>query len=264
MNYGYNIGAAGVLTAMHRQDVASNNLANMQTVGFKPDIAFTIPREAARKEDGLFNLPSNVLLERLGGGVLLAPSRTSFKQGTITPSANPYDLAIEGDGFLTVSGGGTGGAAGDQLRLTRDGRMTLSTRGELVTVADGHRVLDTTGRPITLNPGMDMVIDSDGAVRQGGQQVAALGFVDVPKHLRGMMHKVGDNLFALKSAAAGSTIPATGSIRQRAIEESGSDPIKAMMAVQSAANDVGTTAKIMQIHDDLMNRAINTLGRVSA
>ncbi len=266
MNYGYNLGASGVLTAMHRQDVASNNLANMQTVGFKPDVAFTIPREAARKEDGLYNLPSNVLLERLGGGVLLAPCRTSFKQGTITPSANPFDVAIEGDGFLTVSGGGTGGAAGDQLRLTRDGRMTLNTRGELVTVADGHRVLDTTGRPITLNPGMDVVIDGDGAIRQGGQQVAALGFVDVPKQLRGGtgMHKVGDNLFALSAATANSTVPATGNIRQRAIEESGSDPIKAMMAVQSAANDVGTTAKIMQIHDDLMNRAINTLGRVSA
>lgn len=263
MNYGYNIGASGVLTAMHRQDVATNNLANIQTVGFKPDIAFTIPREAVRQEDGLYNMPSNTLLERLGGGVLLAPSRTSFKQGTITPSANPFDVAIEGDGFLTVSGGASG-AAGDQLRLTRDGRLTLNTRGELVTVSDGHRVLDTTGRPITLNPGLDVVIDGDGSIRQGGQEVAALGFVDVPKQSRGGMRKVGDNLFALNNSAASSTVTATGTIRQKAIEESGSDPIKAMMAVQSAASDVGTVAKIMQIHDDLMNRAINTLGRVSA
>ena len=264
MNYGYNIGASGVLTALHRQDVATNNLANIQTIGFKPDVAFTIPREAARPEDGLFNLPSNTLLERLGGGVLLAPSRTSFTQGTISPSANPFDLAIEGDGFLTVSGGAGGSGGADSMRLTRDGRLMLNTRGELVTATNGHQVLDASGRPIVLNPALDVVIMGDGTILQGGQQGAKLGFVDVPKQARGAMRKIGDNLFALSSRGAASVQPATGTIHQQAIEESAADPIRAMMAVQSAAGDVGTMAKIMQIHDDLMNRAINTLGRVTA
>ncbi len=262
MNYGYNIGASGMLTALHRQDVATNNLANLQTVGFKPDVAFTIPREAVRQEDGVYNLPSNKLLERLGGGVLLAPSRTSFKQGSITQSRNPFDLAIEGDGFLTVAAGGAGGAQGDQTRLTRDGRLTMNTRGKLVTIAEGHEVLDSAGRPITLNPSQDFVVYGDGKILQGGQEVATIGFVDVAN--KQSLRKVGDNLFAMSSSGAASMKPAMGTIRQNAIEESGSDPIRAMMAVQSAADAVGTNAKIMQIHDDLMNRAINTLGRVSA
>jgi flagellar basal-body rod protein FlgF len=265
MNYGYNIGAAGVLTALHRQDVATNNLANIQTVGFKPDTAFTVPRQAVRQEDGLMSIPSNALLERLGAGVLLAPNRTNFKQGAITQSRNPFDLAIEGDGFLTVAGskGGVGGgAAGDEIRLTRDGRLTMNTEGRLVTIGDGREVLDASGRPITLNPAQDFQVEGDGRILQGGQDVATLGFVDVPN--RGVLRKVGDNLFALSAAAASSKVPATGTIRQHAIEESGSDPIRAMMDVQAAADAVGTTSKIMQIHDDLMNRAINTLGRVTA
>lgn len=262
MNYGFNIGAAGVIAAMHRQDVAANNLANIQTVGYKPDASFTIPRQAARQEDGLMNLPSNALLERLGAGVLLAPNRTSFTQGSITQTRNPFDLAIQGDGFLTVSGGGDSASGGDALRLTRDGRLTLDTRGRLVTVTDGHEVLDDAGRPITLSPGADFTVQTDGSVTQDGQEVAKLGFMDVPN--RDVLKKLGNNLFSLSGAAAASRVPATGKVLQYAVEESGVDPIKAMMAVQSAANDVGTTAKIMQIHDDLMSRAINTLGRVTA
>jgi flagellar basal body rod protein FlgG len=261
MNYGYTIGASGVIAAMHRQDVAANNLANIQTPGFKPDTAFTIPRQAVRQEDGVMNLPSNTLLERLGAGVLLAPDRTNFNQGTLSKSRNPFDLAVDGKGFLTVQGTGTNGQP--ETRLTRDGRMTLDSKGRLVTVAEGQPVLDSSGRTITLNPGRDFAVDSDGTINQGGAAVATLGFVDVAD--RASLRKVGDNQYAVNGGTGGlgKTTP-TGRIVQYASEESGSDPIKAMMAVQSAADLVGTTAKIMQIHDDLLNRAINTLGRVTA
>ncbi len=263
MNYGYSIGASGIVAAMYRQDVAANNLANIQTPGFKPDTAFTIPRAAAREEDGLMNLPSNSLLERLGAGVLLAPNRTDFSQGTLTRTKNPFDLAIDGKGFLTVAGGSGPNGQGNETRLTRDGRLTLDSTGKLVTVADGHAVLDSAGKTITLNPGRDFAVDTDGTISQGGAAVATLGFVDVTNKLA--LKKVGDNQFSMIGgfAGAGKTNP-TGRVLQYATEDSGSDAIRAMMAVQSAADLVGTTAKVMQIHDDLMNRAINTLGRVTA
>jgi len=255
MNYAYNIGAAGIIAAMHRQDVASNNLANIQTPGFKPDRAFTIPREAAREEDGLWNLPSNALLERLGAGVLLAPTRTEFTQGTLASSRNPLDVGIEGAGFLTVGGGQNG-----ETRLTRDGRLTQDSRGYLVTVADGHDILDDGGNPIALNPALDVTINSDGTIVQGGTVVAQLGFTDVTD--RRSLRKLGDDLFSLPAGSRRQE--ATGKVVQYTYEESASDPIKAMMAVQAAADLVTTTAKVMQIHDDLMNKAVNTLGRVSA
>ena len=262
MNYGFTMGTAGVIAAMHRQDVASNNLANIQTVGYKPDTSFTIPRQAARQEDGLMNMPSNTLLERLGAGVLLAPNRTSFTQGSLTQTRNPFDVAIQGDGFLTVSGGADTAAGGDSLRLTRDGRMTVDTRGHLVTVTDGRDILDETGRPILVNPASDFTVHTNGSITQGGSEIAKLGFIDVPN--RDSLKKVGNNMFSLSAAAATSKTVATGNVLQYNVEESGADPIRAMMAVQSAADAVGTTSKIMQIHDDLMNRAINTLGHVTA
>jgi flagellar basal body rod protein FlgG len=255
------IGASGIIAAMHRQDVAANNLANIQTVGFKPDSSFTIPREAARQEDGLLNLPSNALLERLGSGVLLAPNRINFAQGTLVRSRNPFDVAIEGSGFLTVAGAGSKPGT-TETRLTRDGRLTLDANGKLVTVTQGQPVLDEAGQPITLNPGHEFTIESDGTISQGGAAVAKLGFVDVPS--RGALKKVGDGQYALPGSSAAVKTSATGRIVQYATEESGADPIRAMMDVQEASDLVGTTAKIMQLHDDLMNKAVNTLGRVTA
>ena len=259
MNYGYAIGASGVIAAMHRQDVAANNLANVTTTAFKIDMGRTVPRDAARVEDGLFNLPSNKLLERLGAGVLLAPTRTIFEQGAIETTGKPLDVAIRGDGFLAVGGSTSNGA--QLTRYTRDGRMTLDPRGRLVSVLDGSPVLDTQGSPIFLSPGQKITIDATGAISQGGREVAQLGFVDFPD--RSQLRKAGANRFDAPAAAEASRTGATGEIVQEAIEGSAVDPIDAMMAVQNAANAVSASLRMMSMHDELTGRAIAQLGRVS-
>jgi flagellar basal-body rod protein FlgG len=257
LEYGYNLAASGMLTAMFRQDVASNNLANLETTGFKPDRAFTIPRDAARIEDKLFNLPSNKLLERLGAGVLLAPTRTSFQQGSLNHTGNPLDVAIQGDGFLTVSVPG----ATQGVRLTRDGRMTLDRDGNLITLAGGHAVLDENSHPITIDPTGEVHIDSDGAIYQNGSAVARLRLVDLPN--RQQLHKVGEGMYTASPAALASLKPAGGDIVQGHIEHSAVDPIQAMMSVQDAANAVTMNGRMLSIHDELAGRLINTLGRVA-
>lgn len=260
MNYGFNIASAGVLTAMHRQDVASNNLANVETVGFKPDMATTIPRAAARIEDGLANMPSNSLLEKLGAGVLLAPSRTTFRQGSLQQTGNDLDVAIRGNGFFQVST--TDNATGAEgVGLTRDGRFTLDDRGRLVTVTDGRRVLGQGDRPITLIPGELVTIGSDGSISQGGQEIARLALVEVPDPSR--LRKQGAGLFTADAQTLAQRRPADGDIVQRSVEHSGVDAIGAMMQVQSAANAVSASTRVAQICDELMGRAINSLGRVS-
>jgi flagellar basal body rod protein FlgG len=262
MNYGFNIGAAGVISSMYRQDVAANNLANIETVGFKPDISATIPRDAARIEDNLGLVPSNAMLERLSAGIFLAPTRTSFSQGVVARSGNPLDVAIKGEGFLAVSAPGMDGKDGP--RLTRDGRLTMDTNGRLVTTTGNRPVLDTSNSPITLDPRLPIDIDTDGTIRQGGAAVARLQFVEPATAQKLALRKLGANLFDAPGLNVNALPPATGTIVQHATEASASDPIKAMMEVQNAANGVGTNVRVMQIHDELMNRAITGLGRVSA
>ena len=74
MNYGMYISASGALTSMHRLDALTNNLANVNTVGFKPHTPAVKQRDVARVEDDMPLADSNAMLERLGGGVQLAPA----------------------------------------------------------------------------------------------------------------------------------------------------------------------------------------------
>jgi flagellar basal-body rod protein FlgF len=260
MNYGLQLSASGVLTSMYRQDVLANNLANVDTVGFKPDNVAFRQRSAARIEDGLFNLPSNSLLERLGAGVLVAPNRASMTQGAIDKSANELDAAINGPGFFVVAAGDGRGA--DTLRLTRDGRFTLGPGGRLQMATTGHAILDAGNRPITLDRAAGPIgINADGSITQHGSTVARINLVDVPD--AGALRKEGASLFKIPPGQLAGLRPATGQIQPGAIERSAVDPIQAIMGVTDAASSVAANARMIQLQDDLMNRAINTLGRVA-
>lgn len=253
MNYGMYVSASGVLTSLYRQDVHANNLANVNTAGFKPDITATVARESARVEDGLGHLPSNLMLERLGAGVLLAPNRVSAQQGSIEQTGAPLDLAIEGEGYFVVG-------TADGSRLSRDGRLAMNADGVLVQAASGMPVLDAAEQVIRLDPMRPVTVGIDGTVSQGGAGDVRLGVVAVdPAGLR----KIGDNLLEAPPAAMNARRPAPGRIHQGAVEGSAVDPIKAMMGVTSAANSVGNNARMIQLFDELMNRAISTFARMT-
>lgn len=257
MNYGLQLSASGVLTSLYRQDVLANNLANVNTVGFKLDMVTTRQREVVRIEDGLSYMSSNKMLEQLGGGVLMLPNRVSFAQGPVLPTGNPLDLAIEGNGFFMVED--QSGTKGKNVLLTRDGRLTRNDRGELIQVTTGMRLLDDRGRPIRVPGGAKVAINNAGEIEADGVILGRVGLVDVQD--RSMLRKRGGGLFEMDAQAQ--RISGTGRIHQFSVEGSAVDPIKAMMAVMGASKDVGGNIGMMQYQDRLMDRAINVLGRVS-
>jgi flagellar basal body rod protein FlgG len=258
MIYGLYLSASASLTQMARQDVEANNLANVDTVAFKPDSFSIRQRDVARKEDGLFHLSSSTMLERLGGGVMPLPTRVDTSPAALRETGDPLDIAIEGHGFFGVRYGD----GPDSLRLTRDGRMTLNAQGTLVRATDGSPMLGAGGGPIRLDPTLPVAIDADGTIRQAGEPVAQLMVVDAPSNA---LLKAGDNLLRLAGGAqtAGQLTPASGSVRQHFVETSGVDPIKAMMAVNNAANAAQSNLRMIGLFNDIMDRAINRLGRVA-
>jgi flagellar basal-body rod protein FlgF len=254
MNYGMYVSASGVLTSLYRQDIHANNLANINTAGFKPEITTTVAREAARVEDGLAHLPSNLMLERLGAGVLLAPNRVSTEQGALERTGEPLDLAIEGEGFFVIG-------TPDGPRLSRDGRLTVNADGLLVQAASGMPVLDASDETIRLDPRRPVTVASDGTLSQGGPGGGVrLGFVAVDA---AGLRKIGDNLLEAPPAAMNARRAPTGRVHQGAIERSAVDPIKAMLGVTSAATAVTNNARMIQLFDDLMNRTISTFARMA-
>ncbi len=258
MNYGLYVSASGVLTGLYRLDVAANNLANVNTTAFKPDIAPIQQRQTARVEDGLFSLPSNELLEHLGGGVLAARTLTSFTPAAIKDTGNPLDLAIQGEGFFVVDSG-----KGDEearLRFTRDGRFVVNHEGTLVTANEGLPALDEGGAAITIDPSRPVHVGPSGEVTQDGVVLARLQVtaLDDPQALR----KSAAGLFAVEPGAKPARRAADAVVRSGALEQSGVDPVRTMVAVNHASGAVRNGTRMIQAHDDLMNRAINTFGRV--
>ncbi len=258
MYYGSDIAASGVLTAMHRLDALANNMANIDTVGYKPVMAATMSRDPARVEDNLGYLPSNELMEQLGAGVIMAPSRVSFRQGAIEQTGNDFDIAVEGDGFLvarTSSDGNTDGIA-----LTRDGRMALDANGVLVQATSGRPILDTQNRIIRLRTDQSVEIDNWGMIRQDGTPVAQLRLVDVADRME--LTPVGDGLYKPSASAAANLMPGTGRIVHRAVEGSAVNEISALLQMQGASSAVRASIGLMSYQDRLADRAINTFGRI--
>lgn len=256
MNYGLQLSASGVLTSLYRQDVLTNNLANVNTVGFKPDFVQTRQREVVRSEDNLSYMPSNDMLEQLGGGVLMMPNRTSFAQGPIQPTGNPLDIAIEGNGFFMVQD--RSDTTGDGVRLTRDGRMTRDDRGNLIQVATGMPLLDDRGKTIRVPGGATVSINDAGEIEADGLILGRIGLGDVAD--RSMLKKRGSGLFEVDPQAQHTQ--GTGRIHQHSVEGSAVDPIKAMMAMQGASKSVSSNIGIMQYQDRMMEKAINVLGKI--
>lgn len=257
MQYGMYLAASSVSANMARQDVIANNLANVSTVGFKPDALDLRFRQSARAEDHVPQLPSNLLLERLGGGVLPMATRVDASQGPLQATSNPLDVAIEGDGFFVTRSGPGGDEA---VRLTRDGRLTIRADGTLVTASGGYPLLSSSGSPVTVNPklGQPIEIRPDGSVVQGGTEVGRFQVASVADASR--LQKDGDNL--LRTGGQEIT-ESQAQIRQGHVELSGVDAIRAMMGVTNASNAAQSGLGMISYYSDMMSRAIQALGRVS-
>lgn len=147
-------GASGLNAQQIKVDILANNLANINTPGFKKSsldfaelvsqevLKSGIPVAAGHREDGL------------GSGVRVATVTRIYKQGNIIETGAPLDLAIHGEGFFKVL------LADGEERYTRNGSFTLDPEGNIVTSA-GYKL-----EGIQLTPGSSNVnVASDGTVR---------------------------------------------------------------------------------------------------
>ncbi|MAD20031.1 MAG: hypothetical protein CMJ52_07450 [Planctomycetaceae bacterium] len=250
MNYGLWMSAAGLSTEMHRQDVISNNLANAQTAGFKADHTYTRERPVAREELGA-DVPAQLLLERLGGGVLAEPTWTNFGQAGFTAGGD-LDLAISGSGFFVVRDG-------DGEAFTRDGAFNRGVRGELVD-GDGRPVMSVRDRPIRLPETGEISIGEDGSIVVDGESVDRVRIAG-PDADR--LRKDGDNLYRYTGVGK---VPDAGPdvfVKQGWIEDSGVDPIRSMTDLVASSRAVQASARFIDLHDRMMELAVNRLGAVA-
>ena len=240
------ISAEGAAIQSQRLEVIANNLANVDTVGFKPEVATFQARFAEAIQQGMAQ-PGNQSINDLGGGVKLIEVQTDHSIGQLKETGGPLDLAITGDGFFHVRGDD-----GEQY-LTRAGNFTLDTQGRVVTQNGYRPVLDQAGGEIALDANLPWEISSDGFISQSGSLVA-LG-MSQPAALN-ELSKVGHNLFKPEGEIA--TVPlADRQVRQGFLEMSGANPVRQMMSMIETTRAFEANTRMIQNQDTMLGSLIS-------
>lgn len=239
--------AEGAQVQQQRLEVIANNLANVNTVGFKPDVASFKARlaEAIQVGDAMHGDRS---LNDVGGGTNVHTTTTDFTAGRLQETGNPLDMAIISGGFFQVEDG-----QGEQF-LTRAGNFSLDNQNRLV-AQNGMRVLDAGGGEITIQPKVPYTISAAGELRQGGTSTP-IGLV-TPQSL-GDLVKMGDNLFRPLADVA-PVQPQQREIRSGFLEMSGTNSTRQMMSMIETTRAFEANVRIIQSHDSMSS---NLIGRV--
>lgn len=246
--------ASGMLAESLRTDVTSNNLANANTTGYKKDVA--VNKDFASLLIKRINDGQEENIGRLGVGVQVDEVVTRHDPGVTRVTGNPLDLAIEGKGFFVVET-----PAG--ICYTRNGNFTRDSLGQLVT-QEGYRVQGQGGAiqldgPATVSSnGTVWVTPDDGGDQVEATEVDQLQFVefDNEKQLR----KIGDGLYAYTGEEA--PAQASGIIQQGMIEGSNVNVVTEMVNMITGYRAYEISAKVVQTHDTLLDKAANEVGRV--
>ncbi len=250
--------ATGMRAQQMNIDTVANNLANVNTTGFKrtrldfQDLMYQ-PIRVAGTPSSDRQLPTGL---EVGLGVRPASSRKIFVQGVFEETGNPLDLVIEGDGFFQVS------MPDGTLRYTRDGALKRDAEGNLVT-SDGYLLEPSIVIP---SEAQQIMISPDGtvsAVVPGQDEPQVLGEITLAKFPNPAgLESEGRNLFR-RTAASGDPITGKpgqdgfGTLSQGFLEKSNVDVVEEMVDLITAQRAYEINSKVIQSADQMLEIAGN-------
>jgi flagellar basal-body rod protein FlgF len=238
---GLYVAAEGMAARQKAQDAIANNLANLNTTGFKADRpAFeTVYERQLYRVQGARSQP----IGALSAGAILRGLYTDMQQGALITTGNPLDVAIDGAGFFAVQ-------TPQGVRYTRNGAFQLNADGTLTT-RTGNPVLGEGNQPIRVPRNATVQIGEDGSVRANGTQIGRLLIV------QGNLTKAPDGDFV------GAVQPiANPRIVAGALETSNVNMVREMVTMIELIRAYETHQKIIHAHDSTLERAINELPKV--
>jgi flagellar basal-body rod protein FlgG len=246
--------AGTVMIAQNRRmEVVANNLANVETIGFKSDTLAT--RSFREMLISRINDPSIHTYRYVGPhstGIHADQVYTSFIGGSMMETRQNNDLALLGDGFFVIDNQGA-------EAYTRAGNFSVDAAGYLVT-GDGGFVMGTNGR---LNVGTtDFQVHTDGTVTVGDQIVDRLLLVQFADNAA--LRKQGGNLFFNFEPAGNPALPADADliVRQGFLEASNVDSAREVVNMIEIQRHFELNQRVLRMLDETLGRAVNDIGRI--
>lgn len=238
--------AAGALQQQVRLEMLSNNLANVNTVGYKADLPVFRFNEPVPKAD-----PATGDVPKLSPYISPIDYATNFTEGALRETGNPLDAAIVGDGFFAVQ-------SPDGIQYTRNGRFSVNEQGQLSTT-DGNAVMGQGGAiPID---GSRVEISEAGEVSVDGAVVDVLRIVDFNRPYR--VRKVGGTRFMPAESSVRPQESQNYRIAQGAVEASNVDALRTMTEMIESLRVFESYQKAIRAADDATAKTVNEVGSVA-
>jgi len=271
MQTGYYSSAAGMVTQFNRLDTIANNLANVNTNGYKEDnlIVGDFMRLYKEKRDELPNQDNTKeAAQFLNRTMTKAPQVvdefTNFSVGSLQKTSNPLDVALSRENlFFTVK-------TPEGIRFTRDGSFSLDDEGKLVT-KEGYEVLgddyfqskegisfSTVDSTINIDKNGQIYTNVPGSATLTENKKLFIASIDNLRYLK----KEGDNLYKLDDMSRMEMSEESGAVDQGFIEKSNVNAVKMMTQLIETNRLVGMYQKAMDTQMNDMNRdAIEKIAR---
>lgn len=262
---GLYIAASGGTKQLKKLDILSNNIANINTHGFKRDL-LVYEEKTAPAQSFSNNSSETKSLNQFNGYdpavsyVQVMQSRTDFSQGSFLKTDNALDVAIEGQGFFVVN-------TPKGNRYIKNGHFKLDGQGNLVD-QKGNMVLDRKDEPILIPLGTrEITIVNDGSVFGGTEpelereflgQLKVVNFNDLQA-----LKKEGLGLYNLPDSSTQEILVSDAKVLQGFLENSNANPIHEMTKMIETLRQLEAYQKIIQSIDEVDDQSVNNLGQVA-
>jgi len=240
----------------------SNNLANVNTTGFKrdrvvfQDLLYQINRQPGGLNTQNSELPSGL---QLGTGVRVVGTAKQFTQGNLQITEQPLDLAIDGRGFLQIE------LPDGQTAYTRDGQFQLNADGDVVT-PDGYALQPNINVPenaTTVTIGKDgtvSAITDDQAAPVNLGQITLVDFIN-PQGLQA----IGNNLFKETNSSGDPAegepgLAGLGSLEQGMVESSNVEVVEELVNMITTQRAYEMNSKVVSTTDEMLQFITNNIG----
>jgi flagellar basal-body rod protein FlgF len=247
------VGLSRQMALTHELDVIANNIANVDTTGYKSDHAMFAEYLMPRASDQNF-----IGADRRVRFVEDRSSWIDMSQGAIQQTGNPLDVAINGSGYLVVQ------TPNGQQRYTRNGALSINAAGQLVT-SDGDQVIGDSG-PITFQSGdHNVTISRTGiiTVREGNSPAdSPRGNLQIVNFAQPqLLQKDGGSTFAAPAGVTPDPAPANTYVVQGAIEKSNVNGVAAMTRLIEITRSYTDIANVLQQQSDERRNALSQLSQ---
>lgn len=242
---------SGLAMQQKRMDVIASNLANLNTIGHKKEVAVFseyIANPSETPDDFIRNSDYNKMINST---VRMDDIKVSFEQGYLRETGNKMDMALtDPNAFFAVD-------TPFGVRFTRNGEFMLNDQRELITT-EGYKVLSNMDslQPVTLQD--DSIITEDGSILIDGARVGGIELVQFADTAN--LQKTGKNMFvAIDTLPEASEKPG---LMTGYVEGSNVNPIDEMVRMIEASRGFESYSKIIQSIQEMDDKAVNQVGSV--